>query len=79
MRQAGQHAERDTRTEQAEPDRQKMTGRTGLSEHVCQKRNAKTGLPGQESQDSYGKEGQAEWDMQNRPGQAEQNIINENS
>jgi hypothetical protein len=56
------------RTEQAEQDRQKngrnTRCRTGLPEHVCQERNAATGLPGQDSFDRR--------DMQNRTGKVGQ-------
>jgi hypothetical protein len=69
-------------TGQAQQDRQnnrqKIIGNTGLPEQVCQekKKNAETGLPGQDTQDSY------DWrDRQNRTvkagltGRAMQNSI----
>ncbi len=47
MRQAVQHAERDTRTEQAEDDGQVRTVRAGWSGKECQNRTSRTGEPGQ--------------------------------
>ncbi len=32
---------------------QKMTGEAGLPEKVCQEKNAETGIPGQDSQDTH--------------------------
>ncbi len=60
MRQAGQHAERDTRTEPAEDDGQVRTVRAGLSGKECQNRTSRTGEPGQLWKGGTGRMGHAE-------------------